>query len=127
TAPVPRIIAPASSTRFRVGDTIVLRGAADDAQDGALADDRLSWTVTLHHATHTHPYLASTAGNNVPIVFPAPEDLDATTNSFLRVQLTATDSAGLATSITQDLLPMLVTLTVSTDPSGLQFTINGSQ
>jgi glucose/arabinose dehydrogenase len=125
TPPVPQIIAPTISTRFHVGQTMTLQGNASDEQDGTLPGTGLSWTVLLHHNTHTHPFLPPTPGNSVKFVAPAPEDLDAARNSYLELQLTAVDAQGLSTVVTQTLQPDLVNLTFATQPRGLRLNVNG--
>ncbi len=126
TQPIPSITAPTSDTRFRVGQTITLTGGATDAEDGTLPDTALSWTVILHHGTHTHPFRGPTAGNNITFSAPAPEDLAAAANSYLEIQLTATDGTGLSRTISQNLLPNKVDLTFATDPTGLALKVNGT-
>jgi hypothetical protein len=59
-------------------------------------------------------------------VTPAPEDLPATTTSFLEVRLTATDGRGLSQTITRELRPRLVRLRFATRPRGLQLRIQGT-
>jgi len=54
----------------------------------------------------------------------SPEDLLAATNSYLEIQLTVTDSAGVSTTITQNLLPHKVDLTFATSPTGLNVELN---
>jgi glucose/arabinose dehydrogenase len=126
TAPTPVINAPADTARFRVGETVVLNGEATDAQDGAIPASSLRWRVLRHHGTsHTHPWLPETAGNDIAISTPPPEDLATTTNSFLEIQLTATDSQGLASTVTRQFRPRLVDLTFVTEPAGLTLGING--
>jgi glucose/arabinose dehydrogenase len=125
TAPQVSIDTPTTATRFAVGQTITLHGTATDAQDGSLPASSLSWTVIRHHDTHTHPFLAPTTGNDVQITGPIPEDLPAASNSYLEIQLTATDSRGLATTVTQDLLPHKVDLSFAASPSGLQVELSG--
>ena len=124
--PVPTISTPTSTARFSVGQTIRLTGSATDAEDGALPAARLSWTVMLHHNTHTHPYMPPTAGNNVTFQAPAPEDLAATTTSHLSVHLTATDSHGASSTVTRTLQPKLVNVTLDSVPSGLTLSVNGT-
>ena len=116
---------PAANATFAVGETILLRGAATDAQDGALPDSALSWEVLRHHATHTHPYVAPVTGNAASYPGPAPEDLPATTSSYLEVRLTATDSKGLTTTVTRDLQPQLASIALATQPAGLTVTLDG--
>ncbi len=126
TPPTPTITAPTASTRFRVGQSLTLQGSATDAQDGTLSDARLSWTVLLHHDNHTHPFLGPTTGNNVVFTAPGPEDLAATKNSFLEIQLTATDSQGLSSTVKHNLLPKQVDVTFATNPTGLKLGVNGT-
>jgi glucose/arabinose dehydrogenase/PKD repeat protein len=126
TPPVPTIALPSTTKRFRVGERITLRGSATDQQDGTLPDSALSWRMILHHNTHTHPFLPPTPGNNIDFTAPAPEDLAATTTSYLQIFLTATDSKGLSRTIAQDLRPHLVDVSFGTQPSGLELEVNGT-
>jgi uncharacterized repeat protein (TIGR01451 family) len=105
---------------------MTLRGSATDNQDGQLGEAALSWTVVRHHESHTHPFLEPTPGNNIPITGPAPEDLAATTTTYLEIQLTATDSHGLSSTVTRNLHPRLVNVTFQTNPSGLGVDVNGT-
>ena len=111
---MPTIDSPSADARFRVGQALTLSGGASDPQDGALPASSLSWTVLLHHADHTHPYLGPTVGNDVPLSAPAPEDLAATTSSYLEVRLTATDASGLSRTAVRELRPRLVDVTPAT-------------
>jgi glucose/arabinose dehydrogenase len=127
TTPQPVIQAPAISKLFRVGEVITLSGSATDAQDGTLPDSSLTWQVLLHHNNdHTHPYFGPASGNNLTFAAPAPEDLQAATGSFLEIRLTATDSQGLSRTIVQNLQPRKVNITLTTKPSGLTLTVNGT-
>ncbi len=126
TPPVPRIEAPSATLQFAVGQTITLQGSATDAEDGALPGSALSWRVTLHHGSHTHPFLAPTAGSSVTITAPAPEDLAAAANSYLELELTATDRQGRTGVVRQALRPRQVDFTLATEPSGLQLEVNGT-
>jgi glucose/arabinose dehydrogenase len=119
TPPQPVISSPATSKRFRVGEMITLSGGATDAEDGTLPGTALSWEVVKHHADHTHPFLSATPGSSTQITAPAPEDILSTTNSYLEIRLTATDSDGLSRTISQNLQPHLVNLTFASVPSGL--------
>ena len=124
-APTPVIETPADGTTFAVGDRLVLHGSATDPEDGALADSSLSWEVLRHHATHTHPFLEPTSGNDVAITAPEPEDLDAAKDSYLMVHLTATDSAGVTSTTSRRLDPKFVDLTFETAPAGLRLDVGG--
>jgi PKD repeat protein len=131
TPPAPAITLPLTSTRFYVGQPLTLQGSATDNEDGALPNSALTWEMSLHHIdqqnpgnSHTHPFLSPTSGNNIPIVAPPPEDLRAAALSYLEIKLTATDSLGLARSITQTLEPKRVNLTFASQPPGLRLEIN---
>jgi glucose/arabinose dehydrogenase/PKD repeat protein len=124
--PQVTIDSPTASARFAVGETITLRATATDPEDGALPPSRLSWRVLRHHDTHTHPFLAPTPGNGLTIQQPAPEDLGSGVDGYLELQLTATDSAGVTTMVTRDVLPRKVSLTFATDPAGRQVVVAGA-
>jgi len=126
TAPSVGITSPAASALFTVGAAYTLRATATDAQDGTLPDSALSWTVLRRHDTHTHPYLGPVAGNGIALTGPAPEDLGATSNSWLEIHLTATDSAGLRTTVVQEFRPLKVGVTLATRPFGRTVTANGT-
>jgi glucose/arabinose dehydrogenase len=125
TPPVPTISVPAPTQRFHVGELVNLQGSAVDAQDGPLADSRLSWRVLRHHGTdHTHPWLPETTGNNVAMpAAPAPEDVFSATTSYLEIILTATDSDGLSATTVRELRPRLVDLGFQTAPDGLRLQV----
>ena len=122
TAPIPRLMAP---TSFAVGQSVTLTGSAADAEDGSLPDSALSWTVILHHDTHTHPFLGPLTGRELTLVGPAPEDLSAAENSYLEIRLQARDSAGEVSTLTRELRPALVDVTFDSQPAGLAFRVNG--
>jgi glucose/arabinose dehydrogenase len=127
TAPVVTISSPAAGARFTVGERLVLRGSATDAQDGALPAGALSWTVIRRHADHTHPFLGPVTGNDIELTAPGPEDLAAAATSYLEVRLTATDSQGVSTTVVRDLRPVMTEVTVATAPAGRTVTVNGQK
>jgi hypothetical protein len=126
TPPNPTIETPSSGTLFAADQHFILHGSATDTEDGSLANSSLTWQVILHHATHTHPFLESTTGNDIEIIAPQPEDLDAAGTSYLEILLTATDSNGLSTTISRALRPKFVNVTFQTSPPGLQLTVGGN-
>lgn len=126
TPPTATIDAPDPALRFAVGQSITLQGSATDAQDGTLAGNRLSWRVLLHHNTHTHPFAGPASGASLTFSAPAPEDLAATSTSYLEVQLSATDSTGLTSVITRELRPNLVDITFDTVPAGRALLVNNA-
>jgi glucose/arabinose dehydrogenase/PKD repeat protein len=126
TPPSPSISSPAAGATFTVGQTITLTGSATDAQDGAIPASSLQWTVLRRHGAHTHPWFGPATGNNLTFPAPAPEDLASTTNSYLEIYLTATDSGGLSATANRNMQPKTVAITLATNPAGLSLTVNGT-
>jgi hypothetical protein len=124
TPPVPEITSPTTTARFAVGELVTLLGSATDADQGTLPDSALSWTVIVHHDTHTHALLGPSVGNGITFTAPAPEDLAAARTSYLEIQLTARDAAGATTTVTQRFDPHLVDVTLATNPSGMTVSAN---
>lgn len=125
TAPNASITQPSSSAQFAVGQTIQVRGQASDAEQGQLPASALSWKVILHHDTHTHPYLTQPTTNSFSFTAPAPEDLLAASNSYLELELTATDSSGLSHVVTQTIQPHKVNVTLASTPNAnANFVVN---
>ena len=126
TPPNVLIESPPEGTLFAVGDKFELVGSAFDVEDGELPSESLTWEVRQHHNTHWHPFLDPTEGNFLDLDgAPAPEDFDASTTSYLEILLTATDSAGLTTTITRNIMPKMSELTLISEPAGLQITAYG--
>lgn len=125
-APEVTILSPEPGQRFAVGEQLVLRASATDAQDGELPDGAFSWTVLRHHDEHSHPGLPPTTGSEVTLTAPAPEDLAAVTTSFLEGTVTATDSGGVTTTVPFRIDPRLVDVEVTSDPVGLELLVNGT-
>ena len=120
------IDSPFQGKLFKVGEQMTLVGSAEDPEDGPLPNGSLIWRVEKHHDTHFHPFLPETAGNNIPIVGPEPEDLSAATNSYLEIILTATDSQGLSTTVTRNIQPKKVNISFDTIAAGLTVEVAGS-
>jgi glucose/arabinose dehydrogenase len=136
TPPTPAMTLPAPGATFSVGQTVSLQGSATDAQDDGDGDPltypTLSWNVLIRHVdqanpgnAHTHPVFSG-GGAAAAFSAPGPEDFGATALSYLEVQLTATDSWGLAATITRTLQPNRVNVTFATTPAGLNLGLNGS-
>jgi glucose/arabinose dehydrogenase len=116
--------------RFIAGQAINFSGTATDPEDGTLGGSRFTWRVD---------YITSIASGN-PVVRPfVPEFGGQTSGTFTpsttgpytltdvayRITLTVTDSGGASTTVTRDVLPNTATLTVTTNPTGLQVTVDG--
>jgi glucose/arabinose dehydrogenase len=124
--PTVSITSPTVTSRFRVGQTITLQGTATDPDQGTLPASAMRWSITLHHGSHTHPFMPPTTGNGLTFQAPEPEDLAAAAVNYLEIVLTATDSGGLSTTVSQDLRPRIVNVTFVTEPAGLRVVVNGT-
>ncbi len=122
--PTPAILAPDPAARFGVGEVIALQGQAFDPETGTLPDTALEWRVLLHHNDHYHQLVPPTRGNNLTFTAPAPEELPATTTSYLEIQLTATDPAGITSTVSQALRPRLVEVHLDSAPRGATLEVN---
>ena len=129
--PQPTIAEPAAGVRFRVGENVTLRATATTAAGTPLtgSDVTYTWQLLLHHRagqpdTHTHPLLGPINGQQIQLIAPSPEDVDAASNSFVEIRLTATDSAGLTGTVTRMLEPRKVMMTVDTEPAGRRVLVN---
>ncbi len=125
--PAPEINTPGETLRFKVGQKIMLRGSATDADDGSLTDDKLSWEVhRYHNNSHYHPYFSGT-GNGRSFSAPAPEELLATNpkKNYLQIRLTATDSQGLKRTVVRKIKPRIVYVKFASRPRDLRLAVNG--
>jgi glucose/arabinose dehydrogenase len=122
TAPAAVIDSPGSSLTWKVGDPIPFSGHATDVQDGTLPASALSWSLILHHCitpADCHAHLLQTINGVSSGSVTAP---DHAYPCWLELQLTATDSGGLATTTSVRLDPRTVVLTFRTNPGGLVLT-----
>jgi glucose/arabinose dehydrogenase len=120
--PTATIQAPAPTFTWAVGDRVAFAGSATDARDGTLPASALSWSLVMHHCPsncHTHPvqdFDGVASGS-----FDAP---DHEYPSYLELQLTATDSAGLQDTRSVRLDPQTVDLAMRSAPAGLTLAVN---
>ncbi|HEX4491504.1 MAG TPA: PQQ-dependent sugar dehydrogenase [Acidimicrobiia bacterium] len=112
--------APATTFRFRIGSTIPIAVHAVDPQDGPLTGDSVSTSIDYW-----------TGGHRFPV-----NDFDGVSGSFVaadqgfvtatyRITTTATDSDGLSTTITRNVLPVVARVTIDSQPSGITLSADG--
>ncbi len=126
-APTVTIDSPTAAELFEVGEELTLHATATDPEDGPLPDSSITWEARQHHNEHYHPFLAPVQGNDITIVGPEPEDLLAATNSYIEILVTATDSTGLATTVSLDVQPNAVQLDIASEPPGLAVFLDGQE
>ncbi|HEV2854604.1 MAG TPA: PA14 domain-containing protein [Thermoanaerobaculia bacterium] len=123
-APSAVITAPANNTLYNAGDTIAYSGTGTDPEDGNLPPSAFTWQVDFHHDTHTHPFLPAASGSTGGS-FTIPKTGETSANVWYRIHLTVRDSGGLTSTTYVDVVPRKVTLTLATNPTGLQVTLDG--
>lgn len=124
--PVFTFALPGNATTYKGGQTLSLTGSATDAEDGTLPATSLSWKIDFHHGAHTHPALASTAGQNT-LTYVIPKVGETSENVWYRVYLTATDvgNPALSKTVFQDILPQKTIVHLTTNPPNLRVMLDG--
>jgi glucose/arabinose dehydrogenase len=117
--PSVEITAPGPSYRYATGDEIQLEAEAFDTQGQPIVGDAFEWLVTLHHGTHTHPFV-ELSGTSPSFVVPEHGD-----DTWFEVDLTVGDASGPTGTASIDLLPLEVQLNLDTLPPGLSLAYNG--
>src|SRR4051794_1273844 len=122
--PTATISSPAAGTTWKVGDTIAFSGSGTDSGGQALPPSALTWQINLIHCSridstscHTH-VVQSVTGAAGSFVAP-----DHEYPSHLELQLTVRDSAGLTKTVTRQLDPRTVAITMASSPAGAQLTL----
>ena len=121
--PRATIVDPPFGATYRAGDTVVFSGTGTDPEDGVLAPDAFTWSVEFLHLEHSHPYLPDTGGITNGF-FEIPRTGETSDEVGYRIFLTVTDANGVAHTTFRDVLPVKSSLTLQTDPPGLQITLD---
>jgi len=124
TPPVATIVSPAAGSRYSAGTTLSFSGTGTDAENGTLPASAFRWRIDFHHDTHTHPAMPDTTGITSG-TFAIPNSGETSANVWYRVYLTVTDSGGLSTTTSVDVLPNTVVISLATNPPGLRVTLDG--
>jgi glucose/arabinose dehydrogenase len=124
TAPTAQILTPADGTKYNAGSVLSFSGSGTDPESGDLPASAFTWTIDFHHSTHTHPAMPPTTGIKSG-TFNIPNQGEVSDDVFYRIILKVTDSGGLTNTVTRDVFPNKSTLTVATNPAGLQVTLDG--
>ncbi|WP_287129606.1 sorbosone dehydrogenase family protein [Candidatus Cyanaurora vandensis] len=124
--PTAVITDPAEGTLFSGGETIFYAGTANDAEDGLLGGSAFTWQVDYYTGTApARPFVLPTTGATEGS-FTVPTSTPYTlADVFYRVILKVTDTAGLTTTVTRDILPRTSTLRLQTLPPGLTLELDG--
>jgi glucose/arabinose dehydrogenase len=123
-APQINFISPASDLKYNAGQSISYSATASDPEDGSLATSAFSWEVIFHHGTHIHPFLGPINGIKSGN-FVIPDTGEPASNTWYEVKLTVTDSVGLKTIVSRNILPNKIKITLASDPLGMNLTVDG--
>ncbi|MEP0846216.1 MAG: PQQ-dependent sugar dehydrogenase [Phycisphaerae bacterium] len=122
--PTASIDQPPAGTTYRAGDVIAFSGIASDPDDGPLPPSAFSWSVVLVHNDHVHPFLGPLTGVTGGS-FQVPSSGHSPADTYYEIQLTVTDSDGLAGSATRAVFPVIAPLSFDTAPSGIPIFLDG--
>ena len=122
--PTATINTPGAGATYAGGDVINFSGSGTDPEDGTLGAAAFEWYVMFHHDAHTHP--GPTAPDGVTSgSFSIPNSGETASNVFYRLYLVVTDAQGAKDTSFRDILPRTSTITLNTNPQGLQITLDG--
>ncbi|GAB3225092.1 PQQ-dependent sugar dehydrogenase [Spirosoma arcticum] len=125
--PVARIIQPASSLTWSVGDVVRFSGEATDAEDGILPVSTYRWEARFYHKDgpndeHWHPG-PGLPGGVASGTFVADNGGETSPNIWFRLLLTVTDAQGRTGVDSVDIYPNKVVLTATANIPGLQLVL----
>ncbi len=124
TAPTATITLPAAGAHYNAGQTITYAGTGTDTEDVTIPASGFTWQVDFHHDAHTHPFIAPTSGATGGS-FVIPNTGETSANVWYRIHLTVRDSGSLTHSTFRDVVPNTATITLASNPTGLQLTLDG--
>ncbi|HEX6168588.1 MAG TPA: PQQ-dependent sugar dehydrogenase [Chitinophagaceae bacterium] len=122
--PTATINTPGAGATYAGGDVINFSGAGTDPEDVNIPASGFEWYVDFHHDTHTHPGPEAPDGVTSGS-FSIPNSGETAANVFYRLYLVVTDSQGGRDTSFTDILPRTSTITLNTNPQGLQVTLDG--
>lgn len=122
--PTATINTPGAGSTFGGGDVINFSGNGTDPEDVNIPASGFEWYVVFHHDAHTHPGPDAPDGVTSGS-FSIPNSGETSANVFYRLYLVVTDSQGGRDTSFTDILPRTSTITLNTNPQGLQITLDG--
>ena len=122
--PTATINTPGAGATFGGGDLINFSGTGTDPEDVNIPASGFEWYVVFHHDAHTHPGPDAPDGVTSGS-FSIPNSGETSANVFYRLYLVVTDSQGGRDTSFTDILPRTSTITLNTNPQGLQITLDG--
>lgn len=124
TQPTVTINSPTATAKYNGGQVITYSASAVDANGTPIADNKLKTTVRLYHSDHNHPFLGPLTGGSGQ--FTTPTDGELSPDVWLRITVEAADSNGVTGESFIEIKPNKSTITVNTNPAGLNVVLDGS-
>ncbi len=121
--PTVTIGLPANGSTYKSGDLITVNALAIDCAGFDINDAALSTTVKFHHTTHIHPFLDNLPGRSN--TFTVPVTGEPSPDTWFEIDVTATDTNGLATTAVTNIYPIKSNMTFAAQPTGLQILLDG--
>jgi glucose/arabinose dehydrogenase len=123
--PVANITAPANGSLYNAGTTINYSGDGTDPEDITIPASGFTWWVDFHHDDHTHPHVLPVSGSKTGS-FNIPNIGETDDNVWFRIYLKVRDSGGLENTTYVEIFPRKATITLASNPTGLQLRLDGS-
>jgi glucose/arabinose dehydrogenase len=123
--PVAGIDMPVAGAHYNAGDILVYSGTGTDPDQGALGASAFTWWINFHHNTHLHTALPMTSGATSGSMAISVSD-EKSDNVWFRVHLHVTDAGGLGDEDSVDVLPNKTTVTLASNPAGIQLIRDGA-
>ncbi len=124
TAPTGNVTSPAIDSHYNAGQSISYAGSASDNEDASIPAPAFTWQVDFHHDTHSHPFVQPISGSTSGS-FQIPDTGETAANVWYRIILTVRDSGGLTHTSYRDVLPNTSIITLASNPTGAQLTLDG--
>jgi PKD repeat protein len=123
TPPTAVIDAPLTTDKWRANGTVLFAGSGQDAEDGDLDPQSMTWTFILHHCpSNCHAHTLSTFSDVASGSLTAP---DHEYPSHLELVLEVRDSGGMSDTASLLLFPETVTIALASVPPGASLLLNG--
>lgn len=122
-APNITITAPTNNSKYNAGDVIQFSATAVDSAGENIPQEGIKTEVIFHHNDHIHPFLLR-EGSSIG-TFTIPTDGHTAVDTWYEVKFTAKDSSGIDAEGSAFIYPNTTSITVNSEPSGLQVYVDG--
>ncbi len=122
--PSAAITSPLGGSTYVGGESFHIVGQGTDSQGHALAASQFVWHVDFEHGAQATTFIPST-GDTTTLDFTIPTTGETSTSVSYRVYLTVTDSIGLKTTTTFDILPVTSHISLESNIPGISLILDG--